>query len=473
MMKTVGFSVLLLLSGVAGAQTKGPPPPRDTPISTTPALYTDFDLFKNSGFGPCQTNTNTTAAPNENNFVVQRDVSTQQDFCSLFAGVPIMIPSLATQTAFFPWYPTLLIQAASLAVSYTGLFYTLRYVDRSRMRPSRRAPWHFWVQLPIDFARVVGFLFKAVHGFVDPLRFAWVNVLLWLLPLNYVYVASQMRSAEEANRTEEPYAGANQQLAQLRAQQTQSQSQSRTNNRSLVDQGFVREIGKEPGGGWAKARFAEFPLWRGSSLLPSDLRGRSARGATVWIWIVITAVMWFFSFVTMILHWKWAFSGGTSFTYTYTEITTALLDPRTVANMPVTCLTFLQTGALTRSDFMEQNTDQLMFSLIATLQFLFSTGVLAAVFLGRREPFDRAYLVLYTSAAVTMLLLLAPGFAAGIQVVTKVLVKKKVISVRFTNDLNATGGCTFAFVNMNKRFGYLDVAYEKGFRIVMSVLGAS
>ncbi|KAF2664581.1 hypothetical protein BT63DRAFT_429345 [Microthyrium microscopicum] len=428
-------------------------------VSTTPPLYTDFDLFKNSGFFPCSTNGNLSADPTTKSFVVQKEVSTQNEFCQFMAGIPIMIPSTATQEAFFPWYPTTIAQALSLAVSYMGLFFTLRSVDRSRMLPNRQVPWHFWIQLPIDFARVVAFLFKTIHGFVDSSRFAWLNVLLWLLPLNYVYLFSQLQSSRSAY-FEEPYAGAAQQMALYRSQQT--------GQFSFVDQGLQKEYKiKSP-----DSYDAPSNTFRGFSI-PGERQNRSAKGAGVWTWIIITAVMWFFSFVAMILHWRWKFDAGTAFSHTYLEIETALLDPRTVATMPLTCLRFLQTDTLANNDFMTMSTDQLMFSLITTFQFLVSTAVLVAVFIGRREPFDRAYLVLWISGIVTVVMLLIPAFATGLTIVTKVLKQKQVISMRFTNDLAVTGGCTFAFVNMNKRLGYWNVPFELGFRIAMSFLGAS
>lgn len=458
------LGVVLSSHALASAQIIVPPattPTSTSPlaISTTPPLYSDFELFKNTGFFPCPVNNNRTAEPTSKEFLVTKDVETQAEFCSYQVGTPILIPTTASQIAFFPWYPTMLAQLFSLSLSYMGLFYTMRAVDRSRMMPTRYIPWHFWVQLALDFARVVAFLFKTVHGFVDSARFAWVNVLLWLLPLNYIYLSSQLRSPQKNKyQYEEPYAGASQQLAQLRAQQL--------NQVSFTDQSLRSNL-KSPG----TFRSSDFNSLRTS--LPSEMRNRNTRGATVWIWIIITAVMWFFSFVAMILHWKWAFAAGTSFTRTYSEIPTALLDPRTVGNMPVPCLQYLQSGALARSEFMINNTDQLLFSLLTTFQFLISTGVLLTVFYGRREPFDRAYLVLYISAAVTVVMLVIPAFASGIDIAAKVLVQNKVISLRFTNDLSVTGGCTFAFVNMGKRLGYWDVATERGFRIVMAFLGAA
>lgn len=435
-------------------------------ISTTPALYTDFDLFKNTRFFPCPINTNVAADPSTSDFIVQREVNNQSDFCTSLTGTPIMIPTTATQTAFFPWYPTLIAQAFSLALSYTGLFYTLRAVDRSRMQITRRMPWHFWVQLPFDSARIVAFMFKTIHGFVDPQRFAWTDVVLWLLPLNYIFVAHQMRIAQSG--LDEPYAGASQQMAAMRAK-----SSTRL---SFADRGLSNADDKAYFyGSQYNAGSNRYPSLRYSFTKPTS-RSKFAmipRGATVWMWIIVTCAMWGLSVVNVILHWKWAWAPGTAFARTYVINPTAIQDPRTIGNMPMSCLNYLQSGALQQTSFFNQNTDQLMFSLIITLQLFISSAVLTAVVIGRREPFDRAYLLLYVSAASTIALLLLPAIAVGIELGVKIALKKQVISLRFTNNLQVTGGCTFAFVNMNKRFGYWDVDYERGFRIVMSFLGAS
>jgi hypothetical protein len=466
----LSLAIVLCLAHTSFAQLQPQQPPGFLPgqpgISTTPALYTDFDLFKNTKFSPCAINGNISADPTTTDFIVQRDVNNQTDFCTWLAGVPILIPTTATQTAFFPWYPTLIAEAFSLALSYTGLFYTLRAVDRSRMQITRRMPWHFWVQLPFDSARVIAFFFKTIHGFVDPQRFAWTDVVLWLLPLNYIFLSHQMRLAQ--NGLDEPYAGASQQMAAMRAQAS--------TRLSFADRGLLNADDKAYFyGSQYSAGSNRYPSLRYSAPKPAPKLKfpMVPRGATVWMWIIVTFAMWGLSMTNVILHWKWAWAPGTAFARTYVVNPTAIQDPTTIGNMPTTCLNYLRSGALQQTTFLNQNTDQLMFSLILSLQFLFSSFVLAAIFLGRREPFDRAYLLLYISAAASILLLLLPAIAVGIDLGVKVALKKRVISLRFTNNLQVTGGCTFAYVNMNKRFGYWDVDYERGFRIVMSFLGAS
>src|ERR1700753_4429801 len=120
-------AMLLLLSFVVSgalvaAQRPSPITLANNAVSTTVPVYTDFDLFKNSGFSFCTINTRTKADASSRDFVISRNVRNQTEFCSYMAGVPIMIPTAPTQTAFFPWYPSLLAQGFSLALSYYGLF---------------------------------------------------------------------------------------------------------------------------------------------------------------------------------------------------------------------------------------------------------------------------------------------------------------------------------------------------------------
>jgi hypothetical protein len=446
-MLVAGIALLAVAEAQLPANTVGNTPTlAAAAVSTARPQYTKFDLFKNSGFTPCAVNGNTTADPSTKGFIGSRDVGSQAEFCSFQAGIPIMIPTAPTQIAFFPWWPTLLAQTISLSASYSGLYFTLRTIDRQRMLSGRKVPVWFWVQLPIDVVRMGAWLFKTIHGFADDSRFAWVSMLLWLLPLNYVFLASQMQREAPYNY-DEPYVGADQQLRQLR-------------ELDFGDVGMRDKYG------------SNFGLGTRSSA-GGNLRTRSARGARVLIWAVLAGVMWFLSFVVMILHWKWKFSKGSSFERTYNENTSALVDPRSIGTLPAACLSDLSSGALARSDLFVQNKDELIFALIATFQFLLSSAVLAAVFLGRKEPFDRAYRVLYISAGVTLFMLLIPALALGVDIIANVLRRREVIAMRFTNDLRTTGGCTFSFVNMDKRLGYWDVADERAFRIVMALLGAS
>jgi hypothetical protein len=386
-----------------------------------------------------------------------------------------MIPTTPTETAFFPWYPTLLAQGLSLAVSYIGLFYVFRYLDRSRMLPSRRRlPFYFWGFLLLDFARQVAFFFKTINGFVNPDRFPWTNVLLWLLPLNYVILASHLHKARLETVYEEPYAGANLQFANIRSN---GQIEYTSNPFPNVLHGPETASLAESKAAIIRSSFPSVsPQSGGFPSIAGDLPSAEGRGLTTWAAIIAAAGMWFLSFVVTILHWKWSYGPvGSSLTRTYPPISAALSDPQTVGNMPVTCLKFLQSGILeSNTNFFDQSTDQIIFALITTLQFVASSLVLIYMYFRRHdEPFDLAYRVLYASAAVTLIMLLIPAFAIGIEIATKVLQDGQIINIRFTNDLSVTGGCTFAFVNMNKQFGYWDVAVERGVRIFMSFLGAA
>ena len=129
--------------------------------------YTQFDLFKNTGFTPCPINSRISADASTTLVAVSRWVRTQDEFCANMAGTPIIIPTTPSQIAFFPWYPTYLLQAASLSLSYLGLWHTARRLTAQQGAPSVRIPRLFWIQLPFDGARIIAFPFKAIHGFID------------------------------------------------------------------------------------------------------------------------------------------------------------------------------------------------------------------------------------------------------------------------------------------------------------------
>jgi hypothetical protein len=466
---------LLFSTTIVAAQKPSPIAAVSNAVSTTAAVYTDFDLFKNSGLSFCTINSRTKADPSTKQFISVRNVRNQSEFCSYMAGVPIMIPTIPTETAFFPWYPTYLAQGLSLGLSYIGLFYIFRYLDRSRMLPSRRRlPFYFWLFLLLDFARQVAFHFKTINGFVNPDRFPWTNVLLWLIPLNYVTLASHLHKARLEAIYEEPYAGANLQFASIRSN---GRIEFTSEPFPTVLRGPETASLTEQKEAIVRSSFpSATPRSGGFPSIAGDIPTSEPRGLTTWAAIIAAVGMWFLSFVVTILHWKWSYGPvGSSLTRTYPPIPTALSDPQTVGNMPVACLRFLQSGVLADdTNFFDQSTDQIIFALITTLQFVVSSLVLIYMYLRRDdEPFDHAYRILYASAAVTLVMLLIPAFAVGIEIATKVLQDGQVINVRFTNDVTVTGGCTFAFVNMNKQFGYWDVGVERGVRIVMSFLAAA
>lgn len=81
--------------------------------------------------------------------------------------------------------------------------------------------------------------------------------------------------------------------------------------------------------------------------------------------------------------------------------------------------------------------------------------------------------MLKLSAYATLVTLGVPTLFTGIWIVIKVTVGSQDVVLRYTNDVTQTGGCTFAMVNMDKKWGYWDVQYELPYRIVMSLFGAA
>jgi hypothetical protein len=545
------YAVFLISSVLAqDATTSRPASPVMTThveISTTIPLWTDFDLFKNTGFTPCLINSNKSADPTTKDFFVTRQVSSQEEFCSFMAGTPIMIPTVPNKVAFFPWYPTMMVQAFSLLWSYIGLFYILRRVNECRNSGEtyKRPKW-FWGMLAVDLARCIAFFYTVAHGFSDPTHFAWVSVMFWLLPLNYVTVGTQIRVVTQSARLfaaaaatyEEPYSGAALQLRQhlqMRA--------SRLLGRTLPSRGFgsdtITPIRNDKQNSLRfTASSGEFPSLASvaGDFVSTNRRQTTPSGSTVWAWIILTSAAWFLTFVTTILHWKWNFSktnamnaangvNGTSANAAntngtspavpssalasslYSQITTSLTNPTQIGNMPVSCLSFLSGGNLLLQEgggfFAEPAEDLPAFAILATLQFVLGTAtVLAAIYwlflrrqsrpmypqfvssspyaaaafahdeqLAQALSWTRTKTLLLLSCGMTLFFLLVPAFALGMEIVAKV--KSGRVGLRFTNDLAVTGGCTFAFVDMDKRGGYWDVSTELGERIVMAFLGVA
>lgn len=165
--------------------------------------YSQFDLFKNTGLSPCPINSGHSKRSNLEPrrrggggggggggtsyvnvsafFVSTASVKDQSSFCNIVANgnTTIMIPTYPTQTAFFPGWPTYLIQLISLSISYAGLWWTYRKLNKTG-NVETKLPITFWIQLPFDIAREIAWFFKAIHGFINSTRFAWVrSVYSW------------------------------------------------------------------------------------------------------------------------------------------------------------------------------------------------------------------------------------------------------------------------------------------------------
>jgi hypothetical protein len=537
-------------------------------ISTTIALYTDFDLFKNTGFEPCIINSNTTADATTNDFIVTREISTQAEFCSFMAGTPIMIPTQPNKVAFFPWYPTMIIQTLSLLVSYVGLFFILQRVDKCRNSGQEyKHPFWYWPLMAMELARNIAFAYEVAHGFSDPSKFSWVAVLYWVLPLNFVLVCTQMRAVRQSARLfaaaaatfEDPYPSTAAQIRhhfQMRASQLlgrRSQSQIRRESDNLARASArpaseIDAITALPGTISSKPENPRYTASSGFPSLPSvagdyaksNRRRNAPRGATVWSWIITASINWFITLITTVLHWRWSFphpspihAGANAETNStapmapmapamgattsipsaalgsslYSQIPLSISNPQSVGNMPVSCLSYLSAGSLLLDEngafFAEPIQDLSTFSVVETLQFCLATlAVVIACYIlfirrGSRPTYPqfvstspyaaaafahdeqmaqassskRTRTLLFLSAGMTAFFLLLPALALGIEMATKA--RSGRVSLRFTNNLEATGGCTFAFVTMDSHAGYWDVAVDLGERVVMALLGVA
>jgi hypothetical protein len=402
--------------------------------------YTKFDLFKNTGFVPCPVNDKTTADVSTTDFTASRWVTTQEQVCRYMAGTPVIIPTTPSQTAFFPWYPTYLLQAVSLSLSYFGLWLTLRSMIKQQGTPSVRIPRLFWIQLPFDAARIIAFLFKAIHGFADEKRLAWINVLLWLLPFTYIFII-YLAAQEQSTSPQYTYTPTPQGIQFQTPDHPEHKFQSTTEVQALSH--------------------SQLKAWNN---IPT-------RWKVILISAAIGTILLFtFSLATTIKHWQFRWTSPTTALDKQTYIPTpeAISKPSAVGQLPDACLAYLTSGKLQNTEFFRQDIERKAFAVITTLQFVFSLSSLSAIFLGNKNHFSRSSRVLIISATITCLALLIPAFAVGM-----VIVKEKGAVLRFTNDLEVTGSCTFAFLAMKREVGYWDVPYELGFRIAMSFFGAA
>jgi hypothetical protein len=199
----------------------------------------------------------------------------------------------------------------------------------------------------------------------------------------------------------------------------------------------------------------------------------------------IAILQWIMTLVSVIQHWQYTWSNNPR-TQTYLEVPSAAVgvkgDPSTIAPaMPRACLNWLMSGNLEKSGLINVNTDQFMMVLVTTMQLLFCSLVL---FKGLKQllgfgasamqsSYRRTFGMLKLSALATLVTLGLPALITGMWIVGFVIFGSQDVQLRYTTDPSVTGGCTFGFVNMDKRWGYWDVQYELPTRIIMSIFGAA
>lgn len=182
--------VLITIPSLAQAQTNG--------NFLNQSEYTNFELFKNTGLKPCPIIANTSAPAKTDliprsprgggrgggggggsssgvrapDLVQSRWIGSQEVSCLYMRATPVMIPTTPTNYAFMPWWPTFAMQFITLLISFAGLWWTARKVEKD---PAGKLPILFYIQLPIDAARIVAWFVKAFMGFSGSKRFAWIR----------------------------------------------------------------------------------------------------------------------------------------------------------------------------------------------------------------------------------------------------------------------------------------------------------
>ena len=104
----ISVSLLLLLSSA--------------PSAAAQQTYTSFDLYKNSGFGPCPGGS-TGTGPSTTDPI--QYASSQDQFCAMFGGWTVL-PTTPNPDAFYTTWLNFFISLVSTAVAAYGLFWCFK-----------------------------------------------------------------------------------------------------------------------------------------------------------------------------------------------------------------------------------------------------------------------------------------------------------------------------------------------------------
>ncbi|KAH6679352.1 hypothetical protein B0J14DRAFT_296050 [Halenospora varia] len=248
--------------------------------------YTHFDLFKNTQLQPCPVNnTKRKAAPRLDYLVVYKDakVKSADDYCQYMAGTPIIIPTVPNKAAFYPSWPSFAIQLVSLMFTYLGLWNTLRVLNKNSEKQDMPLPKTFWVQLPIDIARILAWYITFFRGLADLASFPWVSTVIWTVPFNYIWLL-------------------------------------------LLIQGPKPEENTTP---------AFYPQRKSRSVLMKTIIG---------ITMAVAVAQWAFSLAAVIIHYQ--YNIGAFAAKLYNPFPEVLLNPASLGPMPSACLSYLTSNKL-------------------------------------------------------------------------------------------------------------------------------
>jgi hypothetical protein len=297
------------------------------------------------------------------------------------------------------------------------------------------------------------------------------SVILWLVPFNYIWLIQLLRRRQNYYRaTSYP---------------VDSRNEGWKQNTPLVQEYEIHQYPSQPYQQQHYQPVAPYlgpqqPVEPNQSLRPSNPK---IFFATI-VLAVVTGLMWILTLLTVIKRWQQTFITSPTI-QTYYESSKAVADPTLLGAMPSTCIDWLKSGGPVSSTLLDPDVDEFMMVAVTTFQLLGCSAVLytglkpSIPFLNKKagleaaSPFRQTHRMLKLSAYATFITLAIPALVTGIWIIVTVTVGSQNVLLQYTNDLTQTGGCTFAIVNMNKKWGYWDVQYELPYRIIMSIFGAT
>jgi hypothetical protein len=142
------------------------------------------------------------------------------------------------------------------------------------------------------------------------------------------------------------------------------------------------------------------------------------------------------------------------------------------SDLPESCGDFLTKTDLVSSGLFNQSADQHLSAGLQLFAFLMALSVVVTQFIRRRSHHqDSENRCLKDCAFVVSVALIGCMLASAMYVGLSVGKKHREVEVRYTTDVTKTGGCTWAWVAMDKRWGYWDVKEGLGWRLGLAMLG--
>ena len=103
-----------------------------------------------------------------------------------------MLPTKLTSASFLPNFPSYLLQAISMVFSIVSVIMATRKL-KGDLTADMTLPKTFWFLLPYDFARTVAWWVRWVQGALDRPHAPWLNVVLWTVPWNYIWLFTLLK----------------------------------------------------------------------------------------------------------------------------------------------------------------------------------------------------------------------------------------------------------------------------------------